>query len=193
MAQADSGVEANARLTSYVGLVLTVLLAVEFISGLAIRKSLSTHVLVGLLAVPPLALKLGSVGYRFVRYYAGEPRYRAAGAPALGMRLLAPLLVLLTAVVFISGLELWFFGYRFGVFWIPLHHGSAYLWFVIVAAHVINYMRRALNLTAADWKDHLQGALTRQSLVVASLILGAALIIGMLTFHSPFGFLAGES
>lgn len=191
MTDRDTGVEANARLTSYAGLVLLVLLSVEFISGLAIRQALSTHILVGLLAIPPLVLKLGTVGYRFLRYYGGEPRYRAAGPPALVMRLLAPVLVALTGVVFISGLELWFFGYRFGFFWIPLHHGSAYLWFIAVAAHVINYMRRATTLAAADWRDRLGGALTRQSLVVASLLLGVALMIGMLSFHSPFGFLRG--
>ncbi len=82
----DPGVEANARLTGYVALVLVVLLAAETVTGLGVRGLLLPHALIGFLLVPPVVLKLGSVGYRFVRYYAREPRYRGAGPPRLGMR-----------------------------------------------------------------------------------------------------------
>ena len=178
--------EANSRLTGYVALVLLVLLAIEFVTGLMVRRDLGLHIVVGFLVIPPLLVKLGSVGYRFVRYYTHEPRYRAAGAPTLGMRILAPLLVLLTVVVFATGVELWVFGYKFGSFWIPVHHGSAYLWFIAVAVHVVNYARRAPALAAADWRDHLAGVFTRRAVVLASLVLGAAIALAMLSFPSPF-------
>lgn len=189
----DGGVEANARLTGYVAVVLLALLAVELVSGLVIRRDLPLHIVVGFLVIPPLLLKVGSVGYRFFRYYTREAKYQAAGTPSLAMRILAPVLVLLTLVVFGSGVELWVFGYRFGFFWIPVHHGSAYLWFIALAVHVVNYASRAPALAAADWRDHLTGVFTRRAAVVASLVLGGALAIAMLSFQSPFALSTGGS
>jgi hypothetical protein len=189
----DPGVEANARITGYVGLALLVLLAAEFVTGLRYRQLLPAHAVIGFVLIPPVLLKLGSVGYRFARYYTGEPQYRAAGPPRLAMRLLGPVIVGLTVVVFGTGLELWLFGYRFGFVWVPLHHFMAYLWFVTMAIHVINYFGRAPELALADWRDHLRGAFTRRSLVAGSLLLGAALAIAMLPFPTPFIARAGGS
>ncbi|TME51871.1 MAG: hypothetical protein E6I58_16325 [Chloroflexi bacterium] len=182
----DPGVEANARLTGYVGVVLAVLLAAELVTGLRFKQLLPAHAVIGFVLVPPVLLKLASVGYRFARYYTGDARYRAAGPPRLAMRLLGPVIVLLTVVVIGTGIELWLFGYRFGFVWVPVHHFSAYLWFVTMAVHVVNYLRRAPELAAADWRDHLRGAFTRRSLVAGSLILGAALAIAMLPYPTPF-------
>jgi hypothetical protein len=182
----DPGVEANARLSGYLGVVLVVLLAAELVTGLRFRQLLPAHAVIGFVLLPPVLLKLASVGYRFARYYTGDARYRAAGPPRLAMRLLGPVIVLLTVVVIGTGIELWLFGYRFGFVWVPVHHFSAYLWFVTMAVHVVNYLRRAPELAAADWRDHLRGAFTRRSLVAGSLILGAALAIAMLPYPTPF-------
>ena len=51
------------------------------------------HMFIGLVLIPPVLLKLGSTGYRFVRYYAGAPAYREKGPPRPLLRLLAPVLV----------------------------------------------------------------------------------------------------
>jgi hypothetical protein len=59
-----------------------------------------------------------------LRYYTGDWRFRIAGRPRVLARLLCPVSVLLTIVVFGTGLELWLFGYRFGFVWAPLHHAS---------------------------------------------------------------------
>jgi hypothetical protein len=182
----DPGVEANARLTGYAGVVLAPLLAAELVTGLRFKELLPVHSVIGFVLVPPVLLKLGSVGYRFARYYKGDPRYRTAGPPRLAMRLLGPMIVVLTVVVFATGIELWLFGYRFGFFWVPLHHGFAYLWFVAMAIHVANYLRKAPDLAYADWRDHLRGAATRRSLLVGSLVLGVALAVAMLPFPTPF-------
>jgi hypothetical protein len=63
------GADGNARLTGTVGVVLIALLAVEGVTILFIRPLISMHVFVGLLLVPPVALKLASTGWRFARYY----------------------------------------------------------------------------------------------------------------------------
>ncbi len=178
--------EANARLTAYTALGLLPPLVLVSVTGLIAPRLLSAHIWVGLLLVPSVLLKLGSTGYRFVRYYANEPRYRAAGPPQLGMRLLAPFLVLLTVIVFASGIELWRFGDRFGFAWLPIHHASAYLWLVAVGVHTVNYLRRAPALSLADWRDNLSGAATRRGLVVATLLLGAVLAVVMVPYASPF-------
>jgi hypothetical protein len=79
------GVEGNARLTGTIAAVLLVLLAAE---GVTVRVGalLSVHVFIGMLLVPPIVLKIGSTGYRFIRYYAGSPAYRRKGPPAALLR-----------------------------------------------------------------------------------------------------------
>ena len=62
------GARGNALLTSLLGAVLLVLLAVEGATIPLIHQLLSVHVFVGLLLLGPVALKLGSTGYRFARY-----------------------------------------------------------------------------------------------------------------------------
>ena len=59
--------DGNERLTSSAGLVLVVLLAVETLTTLALRTYLSVHLFLGMLLLPPLALKLASTGWRFAR------------------------------------------------------------------------------------------------------------------------------
>ena len=180
----DAGVEGNARLTGYAAVLLLLPLGAEIVTG--IRQDLQPHALVGFLLVPPVLLKLGSVGYRFVRYYAREPRYRAAGPPELVMRLLAPISVLATVILFATGIELWLFGLGFGEQWRTWHQASFLFWSLVIATHVFGYVPRAAGLAVADSGDHIDGALTRRSLVIGSLIFGLILVVVMLPFSSPF-------
>jgi hypothetical protein len=180
----DPGVEGNARLIAYASVALVVPLAPEVITG--IRPGLLAHALIGFFLVPLVLLKLGSVGYRFARYYAGDPQYRLAGPPELVMRLLAPILVLVTVALFATGIELWVFGFRFGEQWLTWHKAVFVLWFLATMFHVLAYAGRASQLAIADSGDRLRGALTRRSVIVGSLVLGAALVLAMLPFPSPF-------
>jgi hypothetical protein len=180
----EPGVEANARLTGYVAVVLLIPLAGEIVTG--IRPGLLAHALIGFALVPPVLLKLGSVGYRFTRYYTGEPGYRAGGPPGRVLRLLGPALVLLTVALFATGIELWLFGFQFGEQWLTWHKAAFVLWFLTMTVHVLAYLRQAPALAIADSSDHLSGATARRSLVVGSLLLGAAFVIAMLPFQSPF-------
>ena len=186
---ADPGVEANARLTGYAAVVLLLPLAAEVVTG--VRPGLTAHALVGFLLVPLVLVKLGSVGYRFARYYTGDPRYRAGGPPDVVMRLLGPALVLLTAALFVTGIELWLFGFEFGDQWLTWHKASFVLWFLAMTVHVAAYTGRASALALADSRDRLPGVFARRSLVVGSLLLGVALVIAMLPFSSPFMLLPG--
>jgi len=68
----EVGPAGNHRLTSSVGLVLLLLLGVEALTTLALHSYLSLHIFLGLLLLPPLAIKLASTGWRFVRYYTGS-------------------------------------------------------------------------------------------------------------------------
>jgi hypothetical protein len=185
-----SGVVANERLTSLTGALLLVLLGLLGITVLSVRSLLPQHFFLGFLVIPPLALKMASTGYRFVRYYTGDPSYRRAGPPKLLMRLLAPIVVLSTAALFATGLELWFFGLRFGSVWVGAHKLSFMIWVPAVAIHVLGYLGRTSTDAAADLSSSsgVPGAFTRRSLVIGSLITGAALAIASLTYSSPFIF-----
>src|ERR1700693_580151 len=91
------GAAGNARLTALSGALLLVLLAVEGATIPFLRSLLSVHIFVGMLLLGPVALKLGSTGYRMIRYYTRDREYVEAGPPAPLMRVLvAPVLVIST-------------------------------------------------------------------------------------------------
>jgi hypothetical protein len=182
-------VGANARLTALTGALLLVLLAAMGVTVLRVKQLLPEHLVLGFVLIPPLVLKAGSTGYRFVRYYSGSPDYRRAGPPAWPMRLLSPVVVLLTVALFASGLELWLFGLRFGSVWVGVHKLSFMLWLPAVGIHVLWHLRR----TAAATGEELAptppaGAWSRRGLVVATLVAGVALALATLSYHTPFIF-----
>jgi hypothetical protein len=135
----------NERLTAAVGLVLLVLTIVELgtiVFGL--HQFLSLHVFVGLVLIPPVLLKLASTGWRFARYYKGSEPYRLAGAPELAMRLMAPLLVAATVVLFASGVAMGILHGHSLVVARRLHGPASVLWMVLVGVHVLVYLKRDL-------------------------------------------------
>ena len=136
------GTEGNARLTALTGVVLLGLLAAEGVTILAIRPLLSVHVFVGLLLIPPVALKLAATGYRFVRYYARDLEYARKGPPILLMRMLvAPGLVVSTLGVFVTGVALLVVGPAGGII-LGLHKASFVVWLVAFGIHVLAYLFR---------------------------------------------------
>jgi hypothetical protein len=184
-----AGVEANERLTALTGALLLVLLAAMGITVLSVRELLPQHFVLGFLLIPPLLLKMASTGYRFTRYYMGDRRYRRAGPPQWPMRLLAPLVVLSTAALFVTGLELWLFGLRFGSIWVGAHKVSFIIWLPAAGLHVLWYLNRSTKATREEFAgDAPPDALTRRGLVVGSLVAGAVLAVATLTYQSPFIF-----
>ena len=144
------GTDGNERLTALTGSLLFVLLAAEGVTILAVHNLLTAHVFIGVLLIPPILLKLGSTGYRFARYYSSDAAYRAAGPPITPMRVLAPLLVLLTVVVLASGIALVISGTRHGNPFLPIHKASFILWLIVAAIHILYYLVRVPRILGAE-------------------------------------------
>jgi hypothetical protein len=172
----------NERLTATTAVVLLVLLAAEGVTILSIRPLLSAHIVIGLLLIPPVTLKLASTGYRFVRYYGGDPAYVAKGPPHIVMRLLAPLLAISTLSVLGTGVGLLVLGPdRYGNFLLGLHKASFVVWFVVMSIHVLVYAPRLPRLMAA------RHARTQRALLIASsLVAGAALAGATYSLAGPW-------
>ena len=183
------GVEGNVRLTAASGAMLFLLLAAEGLTILFIRPLLSAHVFIGMLLVPPLVLKLGSTGWRFVRYYAGDRAYRAKGPPLLPMRMLAPLVVASTLVLFSTGVALLVVGPGHG-FVLGLHKASFVVWLVATGIHVLVYLGRVPGLVAADWRRGeavaVGGSFARRAVVAGVLVAGVILALATLRYAHPW-------
>lgn len=98
------------------------------------------HVFVGMLLIPPVLLKIGSTSWRFVKYYRRDPEYRRKGAPAPILRLLAPFVVVLTALVAASGAALMIASPASRTRLLLLHKASFVLWFITMTVHVLGHL-----------------------------------------------------
>ena len=181
-------VEGNARLTALVSIVLLVLLAAEGVTILAIHRLLPLHLFIGLLVIPPVLLKLGSTGWRFARYYAGDPWYRRAGPPLLLLRVTGPIVIASTIAVLATGVELWLFGDRFGLGWLTAHKLSFVIWFGVMAIHVLGHLERAPTVALRDVvnRPHVRGRVTREAITLGSVLMGLVLALATLLVQSPF-------
>lgn len=178
----------NERLTAATGLVLFVLFAGLAVTIIYIGRLLSAHYLIGLLLIPPVVLKLGSTGYKFGRYYTRSADFLQAGPPPVVLRfLVAPALVVSTLAVFVTGVELWAFGLRFGSYWTSLHNLSAVAFMLSLAPHLLARFRRSGEAAIEEASIRSsRPTFTRRSLVVASLLLGAVLAVASVLYTSPF-------
>jgi hypothetical protein len=200
----SGGAEGNERLTVMTGAVLLVLLAVEGFTILRLGRLLTLHFFLGMLLLGPVALKAGSVAYRFFRYYTGSAPYRRKGPPAPLLRLLGPVIMLLTACVFGTGVILAIVGPSGRQPWLFYHKAAFVLWFGAMAIHVLFYAPRLPRLLYAEVRGAalpgdegrgysayarpvtraaqiLGGRGVRLSLLIASLVAG--LVIALLTVH----------
>lgn len=133
----------NERLTATTAVVLIALLAVEGVTILFLRALLPVHIFVGMLLIPPVALKLASTGYRFLRYYTRDPVYVEHGPPHIVMRALAPLLVAATLGVLSTGVALLVLGPHSGRgIVLGLHKASFLVWLAVASVHVLGYVPR---------------------------------------------------
>jgi hypothetical protein len=140
------GTEGNERLTVITGYVLIVLLAVLGLTIIRIGQLLWLHLFLGLALIGPVALKMASTGYRFVRYYTADPRYRTKGPPAPALRTMAPLVVGLTVLVFATGVILLFVGPADSLRprLVLIHKVSFIAWIVLTAIHVVGHLPELL-------------------------------------------------
>ena len=136
------GSDGNEQLTAIVATLLLLLLAVEGATLLNMRSLLTVHAFVGVLLIPVVAVKLGSTGWRMLRYYLGADEYVRRGPPHLLLRaIVAPVLVASTIVLFGSGVGLLVLGQREGAL-VGLHKASFLVWFGATTVHVLTRVLR---------------------------------------------------
>jgi hypothetical protein len=171
------GAAGNLRLTSVVGVVVLVGLAVEGATIASLRQFLSVHIFLGMLLLGPVALKLATTGYRFARYYSGGREYVRQGPPAPLMRVVvAPILVLSTLTLFGTGVGLLAFPHH-GT--LPgLHKASFVVWAGAMTIHVLAYVVRAGRTAFAElWGRQLEGRALRLSGAVLALAIGVGIAL----------------
>jgi hypothetical protein len=178
--------DGNERLTASVGLVLIALTVIELATLLlGLQRFLSLHVFVGIVLLPPVALKLASTGWRFTRYYTRAAAYRAKGAPQLVMRLMAPLLVAATIVLFGSGVAMGFLHGHSLRLARQLHGPASVVWMLLVGVHVLVYLKRALVSSKEDVdptsRSAVRGASARNLILAAAVLTGLVVGLGTIT------------
>src|SRR5437868_3223365 len=141
----------NERLTAAVGLLVLAPVLIEAATILlGVHTFMSLHVFVGLALIPAVVLKLASTGWRFARYYTRSSAYVALGPPQIAMRLLAPLFVTATVVLFGSGVAMGALHGHALQLARRLHGPASVVWLVLLGVHVLVYLRRAVTSTAQD-------------------------------------------
>jgi hypothetical protein len=172
----SDGIVGNERLTAEAAVVLIGLLAVEGVTILFLDPLFSWHVFVGMMLIPPVALKLASTGYRFARYYTRRPEYVAKGPPHPLMRfVVAPVLVVSTAGILGTGVAMLAVG-RDG-FVVGLHKLSFIVWGGAFAIHLLVYSLRLPRLLSAEWtaRRRSRGTMLRATTLLGVLLSGALL------------------
>lgn len=176
--------ESNSRLTGAAAAVLLVLFFLEGLTLLGIRQHLTLHVFIGMLLIPPVLVKIGSTTWRFARYYSGSPAYVRKGPPAPLLRLLGPVLVVLTVLLLASGVILVLDPHAVGGQMLFVHKASFVLWFGAMAIHVLGHLAETAKLAPLDLarrtRSQIRGASARQWTLVVSLALGVMLGVLML-------------
>ena len=190
------GPDGNERLTLLTGLLLLVLLAVLGVTIVWIGQLLWLHLFLGLLLIGPVALKLLSTGYRFVRYYAASPAYRRKGPPPRTLRLLGPLVVLSTLAVFATGVGLLLLGPSSRQPLLLLHKVSFFAWIAFVGVHVLGhlpetlrYFRRAAASPGAQMSgasESLSGRAARAASLVLAVLCGLALALALISLFAAW-------
>lgn len=180
----------NERMTALAGAILFVLIMVELVVTANLHGLITQHVFVGVLLSGPLVVKMFSTGSRFVRYYAKSPAFVRSGPPNPLLRLMAPFLVLLTLLVFISGFALAFVGPMHMGLFLKIHAASVALWIPMLAVHIYAHVRKVPSLIASEWAkqptQRVSGRGGRFGINISALIIGAIAAVVMLPYSAPW-------
>jgi hypothetical protein len=177
------GPDGNEQLTTITGTILLVMLAVIGVTILRIGQLLWLHLFVGFLLVGPVVLKLASTGYRFTRYYTGDRAYRRKGPPEIAMRLIGPVVVLTTLVVFVSGVVLLFVGPANRGQLVLIHKASFIVWLAVTTLHVVGHLPRmpvalrSIRRADPDLPGTQMGAAGRWITIAGALVGGLVLAV----------------
>ncbi len=187
----QSSVIGNERITALSGAVLLVLIAVELVSAAILHTLMSIHIFAGVLLAGPLVVKLGSTGWRFLRYYTGSPAFVRRGPPPLALRWMAPLLIAMTLVVVGSGIGLAVTGPGSAGLLIPLHGLSVLVWLPLIAIHTFAHILRVTHLVKDDWsrpsnKNNISGRGSRRGVNFGALLAGLVAAILLFPGAAPW-------
>jgi hypothetical protein len=173
------GPRGNELLTAVNGAVLLVLLAAEGLTIVFLGPLLTVHLFVGVLLLPPVLLKLGTTGYRFVHYYAGTRRYRRKGPPQPVLRLIGPVLVLTTVAVLASGTVLLLGGPSTRSTFLPIHKITFFVWLGAFGVHLIGHLPTLGRALRADFSRRSEAAARPDGAPGRRLALAGALVLGL--------------
>ncbi len=129
---------------------------------------------------------MASTGYRFVRYYTGSGPYVRKGPPELWLRLLAPVVVLSTVVVFASGVVLLFLGPAHRDPWFSIHKVSFFVWLGATSLHVLGHLPgmpagpRATSLHGTSPRGRQAGGAGRMLAVAGAVVGGLVLAVALI-------------
>lgn len=187
----QSSVVGNERITALAGAVLLVLIVVELVSAAILHTLMPIHISAGVLLAGPLVVKLGSTGWRFLRYYTGSPAFVRRGPPHLVLRLIAPLLIATTLVVVGSGIGLVVVGPGSAGLLVPLHGFSVLFWLPLIAIHTFAHILRVPGLIKDDWskpsgKSKAPGRGSRFGLNLGALLAGLVAAILLFPGAAPW-------
>ncbi len=181
------GVLANERLTATLGVVLLLLFAAEGLTILLhVKSTLPIHVFIGMVLVPPVLAKVATTGYRFSRYYLGDPAYVDRGPPMWLLRLVGPFVVLTSVAVLATGIAETVLDPRPA--WSELGHKASFVaWFGCMTIHVLGHVRKTPALASADWRTSTKvaGRGARVAIVAGSIMGGLLLGLWSLGWHLP--------
>lgn len=176
------GTDGNEQLTAVTAVILLALFAVLGITIVFIGQLLWLHLVLGVLLVGPVALKLASTGYRFVRYYLASPAYRRKGPPHPVLRMLGPVVIGATVAVFLTGLLLLIDGPAASGTLRALHKLTFFAWLAVMGVHVLGHLLelpgslRAVSRAEGSAR-RLPGARGRTLAVGVSLVSGLVLAL----------------
>jgi hypothetical protein len=185
----SDGVAGNERLTALTGTVLLVGFALEGLTLLALGRLLTLHMFLGVLLIGPVLLKIGSTGYRFVRYYTGSEGYVRKGPPAPIPRVLGPVVVLTSLAVLGTGVALALAGRETGP-WLFLHKASFVLWFGAMTPHVLTYAWRLPRILLSTHEAAARPARNGSRLLLVGVSLGGGLVLALLAMRLATGWIA---
>ena len=183
----DTGVVANSRLTASIGAVLMVALLVEGITVIDVNGMFALHAFVGMLLIPVAVLKLCSTGFRFWKYYTGDPAYRRKGPPHIILRLTAPLVVISTIALLGTGASLLAVGPNNADTLVTVHQASFIVWVSVTTIHVLGHIVETWRLTGDDLRSTSTAAVPRvglrRGLLLISLVVGVGLGVASLGWN----------
>jgi hypothetical protein len=95
------------------------------------------------------------------------------------LRLLGPVVVILTVVLLASGVGLLLVGPSWLLLLLKVHKASFVLWFGVMTIHVLGHLGEVFRLAPRDWlrrtRRDVTRAAPRQWLIAASLVVGCML------------------